>query len=452
MTAIFNQLGNKFFRKFISTINSVRSKPEQISSYDFDNYSRFQEFLFFVDEDDESYESVKLAVMLCDTALNLSRNRASLNKKSKEYALILDEVECYKQLNDEEAKELKNLIAKFHGLIKERNTLRFQMGDFDRGLYKLIDLEQSAPKDIKQIEEAESKERTLEQDIHYLRDEKNNLENEKDNLEFGIKFLHYFNIVMVIIFATSVSILMFLNLFKGKVVFFPLSILCVALIVLYTIVYILRRRIQFEIRLNTKKQMRAVNLLNKKLANYSWYRSFLDYEYKKYNVKSAAMLRTNLKDFSRYKYVTSRYDKIRSIMYETQKLLEDFLREKKIKDVNASIESFAKTIDIDDKVEYARRISEKKELLDAKINELDKKHEKIWDELISLNLNDDTQNKVIEKLIKVYLEEVGKVNCNDFGDIDIEALEADLAEFSFNKEEGIEELLETEKNAESSES
>lgn len=399
-----------FFDRIINILNIFRNKKDKEEIFIEEEHSRFEDFLFFVDENDPAYESVSMAVELCEGALKVARHRYLLKNKAKEYETILDEVECYEKLSPSEGEYLKELVNKFVSLTKERNTLRFQMGDFDPSLDKLVALENQAPDAIKQMEEAEIKERGLKQDLVYLKQEKDRLESEKENLEFGNKFLYKFNIAMVILFGVSIMLLVMLNLFKQQVVFVPLTILCFILLFLVTLVYFFRRRIDFELRLNVKKQIKAVGLINKKTVVYSYYRNFLNYEYKKFNVKSSSGLRVNLKEYGNYKHITSRYDSIRNIMFETQKLLENFLRDKNIKDINASIESFAKTIDIDDKIVYAKEVAAKKQRLDNKIAELDEKHEKIWDELISLNLKDETQDKIIERIIKAYLDEANKIS------------------------------------------
>ncbi len=399
-----------FFNRIINILNIFKNKKNDEQIFNEREHSRFEDFLFFVDEDDPAYESVSMAVELCEAALKVSRHRALLNNKVKHYNVILDEVECYEKLSASEGEYLKELVNKFVSLTKERNSLRFQMGDFDPSIDKLMELESQAPDAIRQMEEAEIKERSLNQDLIYLKQEKDSLENEKENLEFGSVFLYRFNIAMVILFGIAVMLLVMLNLFKDQVVFIPLTILCFILIFLVSLVYFFRRRIDFELKLNVKKQNKAVALINKKAVVYSYYKNFLNYEYKKFNVKSSGGLRVNLKEYGNYKHIAGRYDKIRNIMYETQRLLENFLRDKKIKDVNASIESFAKTIDIDDKISYAKSIAAKKKNLDDKITELDDKHEKIWDALITLNLKDETEDHIIERIIKAYLDEAGKIS------------------------------------------
>ena len=113
-------------------------------------------------------------------------------------------------------------------------------------------------------------------------------------------------------------------------VFFPLAILCFTLILTITLIYVFRRKIIFELKLNEKKQAKLLALLNKKTVVYSYYINFLNYEYRKYNVKNSRILKENLENFENYKHITGRYDKLGKIAYEIQQQLEQFISENKI--------------------------------------------------------------------------------------------------------------------------
>lgn len=395
------------FDKIINFINIFRkTEPEGKS---IESYSKFKEYLFFLNEEDDNYEQVNKAVELCDEALKIAKKRVVLLKKYGEYKNILIDLESYSKLNDVDAQYLKSLVDKFVSLTKERNVLRYQIGDFDKSLTKLIEYEQEAPKAVVQMEDAEQKKRVLQHDIGYLQGEKEDAEQEKINLEFGMDFIYKFTMGMTFLFGTVIMVLVLLNVFKEQVIFFPLTILCIMMIFLITLIYIFRRKIKFELQVNIKKKKKIIEILNKKNVVYSYYVNFLDYVYNKYNVRSSAALRANLNDYSHYKHVTSRYDSIRNIMYQTQKILEDFLREKNINDVSASIETFAQTINIGDKIEYSKEILENKEKTQNQIQELDDSHEIIWNQLMELNDIDKSKDKIIESIIQAYLDEAGKL-------------------------------------------
>lgn len=397
------------FNSIIDFLNKFRNQNKRFDDMSF-AYSRFSEFLDGIDENDENYFVVKEAVELCDDALKVAKRRLYYLKKYKEYSDRLKEVESYNKLSSEEADELKALVEQFVSLTKERNILRYQLVDFDKGVSRLADISADAENAIPKIKDAEYNQRVLKQDIGYLQAEWDELREEREKLEFGLDFIYKFTIGMVIVFASAVVFLAMTNVFKQQTVFFSLSLLAVLAIVIVSTVYFFRRKISFELKMNVKKQSKAVEILNKKNVVFAYYTNFLKYEYNKYKVKNSEMLVNHLKEFDHYKYVTSRYDAIRNIMYQTQENLEKFIKEKNIIDLNASIERFAKTLDVDDKMDYARRLTAAIQDAEENLKVLDDEHAKIWDRLTELKLNDNTDESLIETIISAYLSEVSRMS------------------------------------------
>ena len=120
------------------------------------------------------------------------------------------------------------------------------------------------------------------------------------------------------------------------------------------------------------------------------------------------MLETNLKDFGDYKFLTNRIDVCRSLMYETEDMIEQFMRDKKLTGVRATIEGFAKTINLEDKRRYYNDLVQKKQAHEIELAEMDARHEKIWETLMVLNEQDRSHNQIIETIVAYYLVEAGK--------------------------------------------
>ena len=105
----------------------------------------------------------------------------------------------------------------------------------------------------------------------------------------------------------------------------------------------------------------------------------------------------------------SRYDNIGKLVYEVQGQLEDFLLSKKIHISNGSLESFAKSINIDNQIAYFKEIDNKKQKIEARIKEIEDEHQQLLEKLVKLNIEDTSKEKVIEKIIKAYLNETEKI-------------------------------------------
>jgi len=173
------------------------------------------------------------------------------------------------------------------------------------------------------------------------------------------------------------------------------------------LLYFFRQRVKSEMRLNLRKQQRAIELLNKKSVVYAYYTNFLRFCYKKYKAKNSRTLENNLNDLESYRFLANRIDTVRSIMYETETGIERFLREKKLGGVKATIEGFAKTVNLDDKRRRFKELEGEKLSLEKNLTEMDKRHEEIWDVLVKLNVEDTTQT--INSILETYMAEAEKV-------------------------------------------
>lgn len=396
------------FSWILNFINRFRNQNKNDEKEGFE-YTKFNEFLYDASTETE-YKIVKHVIILCNRALLAYRQRIYLMRKLKEYNKRLKEVECYNSLSEDEAKEFKSLIEQFVSLIKERNVLRYQLIDFDKGINKYGDIEENIDEAIIRIKDAEYNQKIFKQDIGYLQMEKEDLKDEREKLTFGLNFIYRFSIAMLILFGISTIIIAMSNIFSKRTVFFSLSITAVLVICIIAVIYFFRRKLTYELKINIKKQEKLVDILNKKNVLYSYYTNFLRYEYKKFKVKNSDMLTAKIKEYDNYKHITSRYDSIRNIMGETQDILEKFLRDKKINMEDVSIEKFANTISIDDKIEYCREINASKGETEQKLKAVDENQEDIWRQVTEIGKREWSGKEIVQNIMSAYLREIEKIN------------------------------------------
>ncbi|MBS5794072.1 MAG: hypothetical protein ACLUCH_00405 [Lachnospirales bacterium] len=371
-------------------------------------YSKFREYVFLLDDSEDDSNVLKV-IELCDDSLKLDRHRLYLDKKRKECETILEDLKCYDNLSEDDAEHLKSLITKFIQLNTERKGIRYQLGDFNNSINKLENLEEDAQDALYQIEDAENSKRLLSRDISLIKDEKERTILDRERLQFAYKVLHKFSFAISILLGLSIIFLTLISVSLNESVFLSLSILCITLVFTIVLIYIFRRKIVFELKLNEKKQSKLVSLLNKKTVVYSYYVNFLNYTYKKYNVKNSRVLKSNLDDFNNYKHIVTRYDNLGKLVYEVQGQLEDFLKDKKITISNGSLESFAKSINIDNKIAYFKDIELKKQKIEDRIKEIEEEHQRLIEKIIAINVEDTSKEKVVEKIIQAYFNETEKL-------------------------------------------
>ena len=375
----------------------------------FETYSKFKRFFEAMDSEDPLYPSIRQTSSLCDDALRIAKQRILMGTRLQEYDEKLIELECFTRLTDEELTRLKNLLQYFMSLTSERNMLYNKLSDFDKSLVEMFKLEEEASLAIPQIKTAEERQRLLKQDLGYIYGEKAELVYERENMEKGLLFIHYFTLGLVGLFVLMTMLLGFLYIFNGTNIFWPTTIIILMVIVIASLLYIFRRRIKYELKVNFKKQLRAVQLLNQKNVVYAYYTNFLRFVYNKYKVRNSKMLEKNLENFSSYKFLVGRIDNLRRTMYATEAEIERFMREKKLGGLRASVESFAKTANLEDKKRYYDELVKSKEALEQELSTLDLRHEEIWDTLMVLNDHDRSSNKMIDKIIQTYLDEAGRL-------------------------------------------
>ncbi|MCL2400314.1 MAG: hypothetical protein FWC91_11315 [Defluviitaleaceae bacterium] len=389
-----------FFRRFFKDTSD---------DLNFETYSKFKRFFEAMDEDDPLYPSIRQTSSLCDDALRIAKQRIQLGTRLQEYDEKLVELECFARLTDTELDRLKKLLEYFMSLTVERNMLYNQLSDFDKSLVEMFKLEEEAALAVPQIKEAEERQRLLKQDLGYLYGERADLVYERENMEKGLNFIRIFTLGLVGVFIVVTVLLGFLYIFNGTDIFLPTSIIILMVIVISTLLYIFRRRIRHELKINFKKQMRAVEFINKKNVVYAYYTNFLRFVYNKYKVRNAQMLERNLENFGNYKFLVERIDNLRRTMYETEAEIERFMRDKKLTGLRASVEGFAKTANLEDKKRYFDELTKSKATLDQELSALDLRHEEIWDTLMVLNDHDRSSNKIIDKIIQTYLDEAGRL-------------------------------------------
>lgn len=395
----------QFLSKFRK--EEVIDSKDTLKDYSYE-YSKFREYVFLLDDSEDDSNVLKV-IELCDDSLKLDRHRLYLDKKRKECEIILEDLKCYDNLSEDDAEHLKSLITKFIQLNTERKGIRYQLGDFNNSINKLENLEEDAQDALYQIEDAENSKRLLSRDISLIKDEKERTILDRERLQFAYKVLHRFSFAISILLGLSIIFLTLISVSLNESVFLSLSILCITLVFTIVLIYIFRRKIVFELKLNEKKQSKLVSLLNKKTVVYSYYVNFLNYTYKKYNVKNSRVLKSNLDDFNSYKHIVTRYDNLGKLVYEVQGQLEDFLKDKKITISNGSLESFAKSINIDNKIAYFKDIELKKQKIEDRIKEIEEEHQRLIEKIIAINVEDTSKEKVVEKIIQAYFNETEKL-------------------------------------------
>ncbi|MCL1844695.1 MAG: hypothetical protein FWF77_02215 [Defluviitaleaceae bacterium] len=397
----FHRIG-RFFKRLTGA-----RKNEPVEVPGMEAYSKFKHFYYELDKSDPEFVSVRHAATLCDDALRVATQRLKISKRLSILSQQISELDAFIKLTEEEILSLKRMLERFVALASERSVLLEKLTDYDASLVNMEPLAEDAWAAIPQIKDAEKHQRALRMDIGYLTGEKEELIFEREDMDRNIALIRQITLITVGVFGVIALSLVSLQVLDLMDIMFPIFFLVVLAMTFVLIVNIFRFRVRREIKINSKKQQRAIELLNKKSVVYAYYTNFLRYCYKKYKANNARTLENNLNDLEGYRHLANRIDTVRNLMYETETGIELFLREKKLGSVRSTVEGFARTINLEDKRRRFAEFNAEKTVSDKNLLELDKRHEEIWETLAKLQATDTSGT--ISGIIEAYMDEAQKL-------------------------------------------
>ncbi|MCL2415987.1 MAG: YjgN family protein [Defluviitaleaceae bacterium] len=380
--------------------------------------SRFEGFIGTIGREGDM--GLIKAIGLCDEALDIVSDRIILMNRLRDVEEKMIEVEGYNSLDENAAEDLKDLLSRYASLSREARQLQYQTTSFDSNITGMERLEHEVPGAIPEIKFAEERQRVFKKDMGYLEGEKMVLEDDNLRMTNALDFVRKFSVGLTCFFGFLALLFAGLYVVLGTQSLIMLAVMIVFVVAISALVYSMRIRLRNELALNYRKQARATELLNKKTAVYAHFTNFLNYEYRKFKVRNAEMLKSNLAEYNNYKHLVKRLDSVRSIMGQTEVAIEFFLKDRNISLNFSSIEKFAQTVNIDDKKNFYREMSREKVTIERNLTELEQRHISVWGNIMDLQAADEGEEKVMDKLIGAYMEKVGNMmvydNANDTDD------------------------------------
>ena len=386
------------FGRFFRRLFGMEKGP--IEAADQEAYSKFKHFYEEVERDDPKYLPMRQAATLCDDALRCVSQRIKTSSRLNTIETNLIELGAFMDLAEEEIDDLKRQLDRFVALAGERSVLLEKLADYDSSLVSMEPLENDARQAMTSIKDAEKHQRALRQDIGYLTGEKQELAFDRQDMNNTLKMIYQITIGVVSVFAVISIALLYMFFNTAASLFIPTTIFVLLVMGFVLLINIFRYRVTRELKQNTKKQQRAVELLNKKSVVYAYYTNFLRYCYKKYKANNSRTLETNLNDLENYRHLANRIDTVRSLMYETETSIERFVRDKKLGGMKGTIQGFARTINLEDKKRRFNDFTTEKTSVEKSLKELDRRHEEIWDSLNKLSKLEPKTSAIIDSYIR----------------------------------------------------
>ena len=388
-----------FVAKIVAWINRTHPSKKENA---IERESRFEGFLHHGQK--EGKEEVIAAVGLCDDALDIVSDRIVLIKRLKVLEERIAEIESYAKLAGKEARELKDLLDRHTTLVEECNDIKYQLTRFDKDLMRMERLGEDAHQDLPEMIFAEEQQRIFKQDIGHLEGEKSALENECDKLNNAVDFVYKLSIVLMVFFGGLTLITVALHVFRDVQIALMLFVILAFVVILGSMIYVLRRRLKYELQLNLKKQARAIELLNKKSAVYAHFTNYLNYEYNRFDVEGSEVLSSSLAAYEKYKSLAKRLGSLYDITMQTEDTIGRFFADKGIDIKISSIEKFVETLNLAGQKQFYDELLSDKSLIEKDLADLDLRSSRIWDTLVKLRDAGGDDADIIRQLIESYTE------------------------------------------------
>ncbi len=403
---------------FVGLIKSALGFKEEVEEIVYREPNDFVEFLEDVPDyvPDEDYENIKEITLLCTRSVGIITQKMHLLSNCKNIEREIHNTKYISDLTDEDIQKLKKQIDLFLNLSRENTRLMYQVTSYNRSVSELQGKTEQAHKVLPEIEHSERQAKLIKSDIYLIETERSEIYDSYDKMNNSIEIIDKASIISLVVFTLITLMLMYLNIFNSVHVLFYILVLMMVLIFSVGGMYVAKLKIRKAIKVNLKKQARAVELLNKKNAVLAHHTNFLNYEYKRFNAQNSVSLRSNLVEFEEYKKVANRKSATRRSLEETEAELKDFFRDRGKAFPNISVEKFVDMIDIENKKMHYDRLVLERIKVEEEVEKLDLEQEEIWTHIEYLQNITPTESNFIGDIIKAYYSKLEKI-MNNYRDV-----------------------------------
>lgn len=350
------------------------------------------------------YDDVQRANNLCEELMDIAKKKINLLKELQEVVKEEKELEKFKLLTDNDLKRIRKLLFDHKSIVEEKEALKGRLISRNRILNTIQKCEDEVPKIIKEIEEAEDKQTRVKRDVDYLEGEKGALIYSREQLENAQIMIHRLSIGAIIVFGIIAAIFCLVSINSNSRIMIPATIAGIVAIATGTWLYIFRRQVEYEIKKNGRMQARAIKLLNKAKIRYVYYTNFLEYEYNKFHIESLEQLERNWELYKKNKHHEKRYRNINSTMSRIEDEVLSILDSRGIHlDFFDDINQWSK---VEERKKILLKVQQERSTLESKLDFFDTYQEDIWSQLNELKEQDKTEDKIIERIIQNFLEDI----------------------------------------------
>lgn len=302
----------------------------------------------------------------------------------------------YQNLDPEAVAEINALAQRAKGIEEKKQNLKGRLISTNAALVRLSQYENEIPDLIKEMQGAEKRRRETESHIFYLQDERAELEDERETLIGGYKFLRILSFVFVILLGvgTMVSFVL-LQILKEKI-WFILSTIVVLMLGYIVAVILLKDKLEREIKINGILQQKAVKYLNKSKIRLFNQAQYLEFQYHKLGVDSSAKLELYYNRYLKNKNNEKVYMQMNDALNDIEEEILGILHKKNI--LLEDIGDLADWILQPKLLNEMKRLDEDREKTEEQLTALNTYEMELWKELSGLALDQELKDQIEEWL------------------------------------------------------
>lgn len=305
----------------------------------------------------------------------------------------------YEQLDADAVAKINVLVQKAKGIEEKKQNIRGKLISNNAALSRLENYEDEMPDLIKEMKIAEKRRRETESHILYLKEERLNLEEERESLIGGYSFLKGLSLGLVVLIGVSLLVSFVMLQVLRERIWFVLSSLVVLMVFFVVAVILLKEKLEKEIKNNGILQQKAVKYLNKSKIRFFNQTQYLEFQYRKLGVDSVAKLELYYNRYLKNKNNERIYLQMNDALTEIEEEILGILHSK-----NILLEDLG---DLSDWILQPKRLNEMKQMVGDKekaeeqLQALKSYEEEMWREL-SILATDETLKEQIDSCLEVF--------------------------------------------------
>lgn len=257
------------------------------------------------------------------------------------------DLEKYESLTDEDHGKVAGFLDQYKNVIEQRRLLEGRLIRNNPSLRVIQARENEIPDLIKEIRQTENYQRYTHSDILYLREEKDELYDYRENLITGYRALKITAFGLIMILGTVSIILLTMVQTLRENIFVISSIISITALFFGFGILITKRRIEYELELNEVMQQKASRLLNQTTIRYFHHTNYLNYQYEKLIITNADQLQGQYNRYLKNKNNEVYYNHMNKQLVEIENKVFDVLYDKGIeRDAFDNIDEWAEVQNI----------------------------------------------------------------------------------------------------------